>query len=372
MRVVFLETAPPQSIGSMTRYANLLQMALAGTPGVECSRAQLAISSLQLTRVPRRFRTLAHHAAVAWRANSIVRHNPADLYHVVDGSHGYITRWLPPGKTIVTAHDVIPELQSRGRFSLQPPGSGARWLIRASLNGLLNATHVISVSQSTANDLVAMTPIPAERISVVPLTLPPEFLPQPGHEGLTWNLRRTCHDPFMLHIGNNAFYKNRIGVLRIFDRIRSNHRVRLKLAGPPPDAEICNLIQERGLDSLVDFICNPSDTEIIELYRTARLLLFPSVYEGFGWPPLEAMAWGCPVVCSSNGSLPEVVGDAALIADASDEAQLASYCVSVLEDQTLSATLVLRGLRRTTDFSLERFRSHLLSIYHTVISHQRS
>ncbi len=366
MRVALIETADPGSAGSMPRYASLVEFVLRDIAGVECRRVSLALPSSQLSRVPRKLRMAAHHATIFWRAGHVARRIPADIYHVVDGSHGYVAARLPAAKTIVTAHDIIPELQARGHFSTAPPGRLSRWVIQAALRGLARASLVMAVSQSTADDLVRFGNVQPEKITVIPLGLPLRFVPGPEDVIAGWDARRSAVDSFLLHLGNNGFYKNRHGVVRIFDRVRKQVAVRLVLAGPPPDAALKTLIRERGLDELIEFICDPDDSAIIELYQRARLLLFPSLYEGFGWPPLEAMAWGCPVVCSRQGSLPEVVGNAALTADAEHEDELAAHCVTILRDREVAVGLVAAGRTRLAEFSLERFRERLLNVYGSV------
>jgi len=104
----------------------------------------------------------------------------------------------------------------------------------------------------------------------------------------------------------------------------------------------------------------------------AALLLFPSIYEGFGWPPLEAMACGCPVVCSTAGSLPEVVGDAAFKCNVEDYEQMAKNCIAVLEDAGLAGELVQKGYEQIKKFSLERMGRELLSVYMKAIRFQTS
>jgi glycosyltransferase involved in cell wall biosynthesis len=307
----------------------------------------------------------AHHASIFWRAGGVAAQVPADVYHLVDGSHGYVAARLPRAKTIITAHDIIPELQARGHFAIPRPTRLSRWVIQAALRGLERAALVMADSQCTADDLVRLGIVPSGRISVVPLGLPPRFVPQSDDLIEDWESRRSAKDSFLLHIGNNGFYKNRLGAVRTFERVRKQAAVRMVLAGPPPDAALKALIRERQLDDVIEFRCDPDDSEIIDLYRQARLLLFPSLYEGFGWPPLEAMAWGCPVVCSRRGSLPEVVGNAALTAD--DEDELAAHCVRILTDRKVADELVAAGRERLADFSLDRFRDRILHVYRSVL-----
>jgi glycosyltransferase involved in cell wall biosynthesis len=135
------------------------------------------------------------------------------------------------------------------------------------------------------------------------------------------------------------------------------------LAGAPPEKSLVELIASLSLRDAVDFVADPDDDALLRLYRNAALLLFPSLYEGFGWPPLEAMACGCPVVCSMAGSLPEVVGDAALTAAAADEAGLARHCIALLENPELARAMAEKGRAWAGKFTLERMRDDLLTAY---------
>jgi glycosyltransferase involved in cell wall biosynthesis len=352
----------------MNRYAVLLQTALESVAGIECRRVSVSPTSQSLLNPPPRLRTAISHLMIAWNARYLVRKNPADIYHIVDGSHGYIARSLPRDKTVITAHDIIPQLQVCGRFPVSPPGYVARRIIQISLRSVGECAQVIAVSQSTRNDLCEIGKIAAERLNVVPSAVLPDLLPSQDEHLPSWKQRKDSDRPFLLHIGNDSFYKNRRGVVRIFDQVRHHVPLRLVLAGPPPDAALQNLIRTLQLQASVDFVTSPDDATIMSLYRNARLLLFPSIYEGFGWPPLEAMAWRCPVVCSSNGSLCEVVGRAALTADAKDEDQLAKHCLSILNNPSASDQLVSLGVSRVAEFSVARFREGLLDVYKKVCS----
>jgi len=128
------------------------------------------------------------------------------------------------------------------------------------------------------------------------------------------------------------------------------------MVGPPPSASLLARANELGVDGQIEFRVDASDDEIQTLYQTAAVLLFPSVYEGFGWPPLEAMAAGCPVVCSDAGSLAEVVSDAAITRDVNDWDGLAEACRLIMTDHRLAETMRTRGRKRASEFTLESFR----------------
>jgi glycosyltransferase involved in cell wall biosynthesis len=110
-------------------------------------------------------------------------------------------------------------------------------------------------------------------------------------------------------------------------------------------------------------VVNPKDGDLAKLYREASVLLFPSLYEGFGWPPLEAMRYGCPVVCSNVASLPEVVDDAALLCNPEDTGECASALLRVLSDDALAKQLVERGYRNLPRFSSREFALGLSRLY---------
>jgi glycosyltransferase involved in cell wall biosynthesis len=172
----------------------------------------------------------------------------------------------------------------------------------------------------------------------------------------------------MLQIGS-IFYKNLPGILRVLRRMRKDGiDVRVVRVGPALAGEERALAEKLAvLDHVVDLPPVP-DGQLSALYNAVDLLLFPSLYEGFGWPPLEAMASGTPVVCSRAGSLDEVVGDAALTADPDDVEALAWHASSVLADETLRATLVRRGLAHAAKFSWDRTAEQMLGIYRDVVA----
>ena len=126
------------------------------------------------------------------------------------------------------------------------------------------------------------------------------------------------------------------------------------------------LADRLGVTASVVELGNVPDEEIPALYNAIDLLLFPSLYEGFGWPPLEAMASGTPVVCSRAGSLDEIVGDAALTADPEDIDALSWHAAAALTDGTLRATLIDRGLAHAARFNWDRAAEQMIALYRDV------
>ena len=367
LHVVLIETASRGQRGSMVRYADQVAHVLCRLNypfQVRIRRVCLAPPISLLKFLPVLLRARIHHVWVAWASMVRLAGQQADIFHIIDGSQAYVAKWLPDTPVLATAHDFIPLLQSNGRFPQEPPGRIARWLIHKSIEELKKLDLVIADSQSTKNDFVNSAGGDIDKIMVVyPAVSTCMSKGTVSKVNTQWTDRRHSKTAFILHVGNNSFYKNRAGVLRVFARIRKKFDVELKMAGQPPGPELISLIRELDLTRYIHFVVNPEDDQIVELYHKAVLLLFPSIYEGFGWPPLEAMSCGCPVVCSTAGSLPEVVGEAALKSSAVNYDQMAENCIAVFEDAELANKLVQKGYEQVKKFGLERMGRELINVY---------
>ena len=255
------------------------------------------------------------------------------------------------GRTLLTVHDLMwshyPQLQG----PLAKNWNWLRWLTQrvcVSLS-LRNASHVFCVSESTRSDLVSHYPKIGNRVSVTHLGidhLPVVDSPIPIDE----------RENFLLFVGNTKPYKNLDNVIRAYSiLIRSGKHAGLKLVIPGRvdtcRAGIARLIAELGIENDVLLAGSVKDEELFRLYRYARALVFPSRYEGFGIPVLEAMHFGTPVITSNRSSLPEVAGDAALIADPEKPESIAEACERLLADAVIAESLMKSGRRRAAGFS---------------------
>jgi glycosyltransferase involved in cell wall biosynthesis len=340
----------------MARYADLVSQALAmRSSDVEARRLSLAAPEPLSRGVPRRLSTWLQHAWILATARWRIAGSRQALLHIMDGSYAYLCSSLASGRFVLTMHDVIPLLQAAGELPGPGPSRLSRSLWRRTLRNARRAARVIADSQRTAEDLVRLGRVPADNLVVVHPALAPF--------GKDQTSPATTGPRFVLHVGNGAFYKARPTVLRVFARVRERCDVGLMMAGAPPDSALQALATHLGLEGAIAWLPEPSDSVLAGLYRRAAVLLFPSLYEGFGWPPLEAMSAGCPVVCSTAASLPEVVGDAALVAPPGDEAGLAERVLRILGDPQLGRRLVALGRQRAALFSVERLAEGLLSAY---------
>ena len=355
-RLVWIRTAPAHAPGSMAAYAELVRQAVKPlAEGWEFSACDLydPCGGGSMWR---------HHLWRLRNARRVLAEHSADLFHWLDGS---MAAFIPPalrGRSMATVHDLIPLLQSRGELPGKPSWPAA-WLIRRGVDALRGCAGICADSAATEADLARLAGI-AERVAVVPVplrSLPP---PRPvAVAGLPTAAR------FILHVGHNAAYKNRTGVMDVFARLGDVPDLHLVLVGPPPNSEL--RAQASGLAN-VHFAGPVDDSALHDLYRRAALFLFPSLYEGYGMPVLEAMAAGCPVVCSTAPALVEVAGGAALCAPASESGDLAALCRLLLADDAPRRQLVERGRARAAGFGVASLGHSLLKCYEQALERKES
>ncbi|MBI4790942.1 MAG: glycosyltransferase family 4 protein [Chloroflexi bacterium] len=243
------------------------------------------------------------------------------------------------------------------------------WAVRHSVR---RADRVIAISESTKRDLVAQFGASPDKVAVVYCGSDPTFTPsQDQREVEMLRARRHLPEKMILHVGTIEPRKNIVRLLRAFARAKREARLphRLALIGARgwKYAEVDAVIAAEGIASDVIFAGYVPQDELPLWYRAADLFVYPSLYEGFGLPPLEAMASGTPVVTSNAASLPEVVGDAALVVSPEDEAALAAAIVRALEDDGLRQELRARGLVQSAKFSWARAARETMDLYDAVL-----
>ncbi|WP_447979747.1 glycosyltransferase family 4 protein [Candidatus Nitrospira bockiana] len=261
------------------------------------------------------------------------------------------------GRFLVTIHDVKPLLFNLGRPS--PP-----WLERLLVRDRrAMIDHVITDSESSRQDIVKHLGYDEDRVTVV----------YPGVDLLRFRPKTdrpaAAARPYVLSVAGNDPTKNVETLIDAFARLpaalRDSHH--LVLAGDfrrRPDLK--ERVAQAGLEGRTVFTGVVSDERLIDLYQDAALFVFPSRYEGFGLPVLEAMACGCPVISSNASSLPEVAGAAAILIDPVDVEGLAQQMGRVLEDQGLQRALRERGLAQAAQFSWERTARETIAVYEKV------
>lgn len=296
----------------------------------------------------------------------------SDIFHVVDHAYAHLLCCLPARRTVVTCHDLMLLKSVRGDFgsSYTPPPVASR-LLSFSLGFLKRAAMIIADSQATADDLVKYLNIPQEQIRVVHLGIDPMFVPPSSTDDrqsarALWGFEG---HRIILHVGNNWFYKNLEGVIKALALLQENSAEDspiLVKVGKGLTPEQRKLAQELGVASRIRELGVLDGEALQAVYWAADLLVFPSLWEGFGWPPLEAMASGTPVVCSDRGALGEVAGDAALIVNPEEPEEIADAIARVLDDENLRRSLILKGIERAKHFTWERAAAQTFQVYREV------
>jgi glycosyltransferase involved in cell wall biosynthesis len=280
----------------------------------------------------------------------------AGLYHSLDHANAHIMRLLPAGAAkIQTVHDIE---------KLQSPWHKARDLPSKLMGkpGIRAADRVVAVSEWTRENVVARCGFPYERTLVIYNGIDHGiYRPEDGGKGAP-----PQGPAYILYVGSEVPRKNMPALLRVLRELRPEG-IRLKKAGLPGGPEDRRAtLQEAGRlgvgDSL-DLLGLVSEEELATLYRGALALVMPSLYEGFGLPLIEAMACGCPVVCSDLPVLREVAGDAAQFFPAQDHRAMAEAVRRLAEDEALRSHGVEAGLKRAGGFSWERCATQYLDLY---------
>jgi len=294
------------------------------------------------------FPRLWTHLRLSWEL--VTRPRPDVLFvpaHVLPLAH--------PLPSVVTVHD----LGYRHFPGAHPAGQRLYldWSTRFSARA---ATHVIADSAATQRDLAHFYGVPAEKVSVV----------YPGRDERLVRVdptpvraRYDLPPDYLLHVGTLQPRKNLSRLIDAVAHLRGQWPlVQLVLAGQPGWQAGPILEQARANAGFVRLLDYVPDDDLAGLYSGARAFVFPSLYEGFGFPVLEAMACGTPVVCANTSSLPEVAGDAALLVDPQDTAALAAAIGQLLSGEALRASLAAKGLEQVQKFSWERAATETLKV----------
>lgn len=289
----------------------------------------------------------------------------ADIFHATE-------HLLPPlknARTVFTLHDLIFQFFPEYHLPLN------RWFLRNAMPHFLRrADAIIAVSECTKRDAMRLYNVPAEKITVIYEAAAPALRPETDANRIAEARARYAHNqPFILFVGVIEPRKNigaLVDALRILRARGFAHR--LLIAGrkgwlyqPTFDH-----VRQTGMDNAVTFLDFVPDDDVRALFAACDAFVFPSLYEGFGLPPLEAMAAGAPVICANVASLPEVVGDAALLVNPRDVREIANAIERVITDRALRDELRARGFARAAQFSWERAARETRQVYERVGSRQ--
>jgi glycosyltransferase involved in cell wall biosynthesis len=273
----------------------------------------------------------------------------ADIVHICDHSNSMYTQSLP--RAVVTCHDLLAVRGALGEDTDCPASSTGRILQRWILSGLRKATLIICDSTHTLQDVHRLVgdQVPA-KVALLGLNYTYRHHESPPSLETIATLKDGT--PYLLHVGSNLARKNKEGILRIFAALKDRWEGKLVFAGPPLSENLATMARDLGVYERIVEVVNPDNLLLEALYNSAVALLFPSRFEGFGWPPLEAQSCGCPVICSDCGSIPEVVADSAMVFALHQEREMAE-AVLALSDPKTRQIWVERGFANVKRFSVD-------------------
>lgn len=362
MRILLVGNYAPDRQESMARFCQILERGLS-TQGIEVriTRPGEFFTRWVSEYSPLRkwFGYLDKLVLYPWRLR--MRARWADIVHICDHSNAPYVFATGSKKTLVTCHDLLAVRSSMGDFPENVTGWSGRLYQKLILRGLQRSAHIACASESTRNDVLRLVNKPPEQVSVV-------------HNGLNYPYTRMNTDEaaqilaargitrdthFLLHVGGNQWYKNRMGVLHIFVELiqhAGQASLKLVLAGKALTDEMRAYIAEYNIGNRVFELQDVENEELRALYSCATGLLFPSLYEGFGWPVIEAQACGCPVYTSAHPPMTEIGGDCAVYIDPRSPAKSATRIIeAILRGDGGGDDAVANAARFTTHRMIENY-----------------
>ncbi|MXX26445.1 MAG: glycosyltransferase family 4 protein [Caldilineaceae bacterium SB0668_bin_21] len=298
-----------------------------------------------------------------WRIPNLLKRLQAGgeaLYH----SPYYLMPYRTGLPTLLTFYDIIPL-----KFPNAVPARARLFFRLAATLALRASDHVVVISDAARSDLVSCFRIPASKVSVTPLAASARYRPQPANA--VGRVRQKYHlpDQFLLYLGINKPHKNLPALIDAYAQIASHHAPPLVIAGAWDRRYL--QAKERAarlqLGDAVRFLGPVNERDLPALYSAATLFVFPSLYEGFGLPVLEAMACGTPVACSNTPGLAEAAGDAALLFDPLSVTEIRNAMTELIEDSRQRARRADQGLARAGLYSWQATAEATLRCYRQLL-----
>lgn len=290
------------------------------------------------------------------------------INHITDHNNSYLMGYLDPLRTVITCHDLIyfrdPD-KKNNKFLL--PRHAIR---KYTISGLKRAAKIIAVSENTKRDIIELFNVPPAKIAVIYSGIKSCFnkiedtnILGKARKRLNFNWDKT-----ILHVGENIYYKNISAILYTLKILRetSGKDIHFAKVGRDFTSQQKDLIMKLKLGNHVHYIGNFSDSDLNLVYNLSDILVFPSLYEGFGWPPLEAMACGTPVVCSGRGSLKEILGDSAIFLEPDNHKGIAEAVLVLISDPEMRENKIKQGFENIKRFDWKKTAEAVFQVYQEV------
>lgn len=319
--------------------------------------------------------------ALGYDLNTFMGHYPiripkveASVHHLTTESVASLLWFQNIQPSVVTTHGPLTYLLRNDPEMSIPTHFFDRWFENVTVKAFRRANHVITDSQFLADFLVNDVKLPPEQVSVIYLAVDHElFAVKPlAADFVQRHSLKPDEHRYIVYTGSEQPRKNLITLIEAFAVIqREFPDTRLLKIGKPEfmeeRAKAEKRIQELGLEGTVQFIGYVSEDDLVAFYNLATIFVFPSRFEGFGLPPLEAMACGAPVVSSAATALAEVVGDGALVFEPRNTVQLIEHLRRLLTNEDERLVLRQRGLQRAQQFTWDKTATETLAVYQKVI-----
>jgi glycosyltransferase involved in cell wall biosynthesis len=279
------------------------------------------------------------------------------VFHGTD----YAVPLLPCLPSVLSIHDLssirLPQLHER---RTRRTAGRLPWMVRV-------ATHIVTDSTVVRDEVIEEFKLVPSKVSGIPIAPRPQFSPIANGEERSVLAKYDLHQPFVLFVGTLEPRKNLLSLVRAFAGLPDSLRDESELVlcgrwgwkNEPLQGEIARL----GLEKKVRIVGYVSDAELPPLYRAASVFAYPSLYEGFGLPPVEAMASGVPVIASTDATLKEVLGEAALLVNPSDVGALSAALAKLLDTESLRMAYQAKGLSHVQKFSWDSTADRTYAVY---------
>ena len=295
------------------------------------------------------------HQALSW----------ADVVHICDHGNAIYTQYLQHIPHVVTCHDLLAIRAGLGEFTEYKTGWTGKQLQKMIIKGLNQAQSIVCVSKQTQRDLLRLSSVKPDTVSVIYQGLNYTYSPMKSDKVEYYlealGISKNCH--YILHVGANHWYKNRLGVLSVFKHLfflYKSSKLHLIMVGKPFTSEIHKFIKTHHLSENVIELININSEYLRALYSGAIALLFPSLQEGFGWPIIEAQACGCPVFTSNRPPMNEIGGEAAIYIDPAHPQQVADQIIFHLPKRK---EIIEQGLMNAQRFKTENMILEYIKLY---------
>jgi glycosyltransferase involved in cell wall biosynthesis len=360
------QTFSLQDYGGISRYYSELINAINYTQNNEAYLSLLFTDNVHIREINKKFYSLYNakripkKVSIQYRLNKLyclyeLANAKFDVFHATYYDP-YFVKSINRKPSVVTFLDMIHERYS-GKFS----DLAADHKITARKKNIADrVSAIIAISENTKKDLVELFDIDSKKIFVIPLGNSLRKVP------IITDTNTLKRNPYLLFVGNRGHYKNFDWFIKAVSPLIFKYKVNIICAGggdfTKQEAELLTSLRVQGKVAQISI----TDIKLAELYQNALAFVFPSLYEGFGLPILEAFACDCPCIVSNSSSLPEVAGDAALYIDPEDEETLIAALESLLESDSLRKALIQKGKERLAFFSWEKTAQKTLDLYRSL------